>query len=161
MDQAPVIVEEDMSVEKVSQFVTDSAQMHIEDDFIIARKGEYAGIGSVMDLLKKITDLQIRNARYANPLTLLPGNVPIYEFIDDLLTRQEGFAVAYCDLDHFKPYNDVYGYGRGDQILQQVASHVIPELDFVGHVGVYDFILVFCSQDWQQRCEEMTLQFDN
>ena len=67
MDQAPVIVEEDMSVEKVSQFVTDSAQMHIEDDFIIARKGEYAGIGSVMDLLKKITDLQIRNARYANP----------------------------------------------------------------------------------------------
>jgi len=165
MDQAPVIVEEDMSVEKVSQFVTDSAQMHIEDDFIITRKGAYAGIGSVLDLLKKITDLQVRNARYANPLTMLPGNVPIYEFIDDLLSRQEGFAVAYCDLDHFKPYNDVYGYGRGDQILQQVAeiltSHVNPEMDFVGHVGGDDFILVFCSQDWQQRCEAMILQFDN
>ncbi len=164
MDTAAVIVEEAMSVEQVSQLVTDSVKMRIEDDFIITRQGEYAGVGSVLDLLKKITDLQVRNARYANPLTMLPGNVPIYEFIDDLLARQESFAVAYCDLDHFKPYNDVYGYGRGDQVLQKVAeiltSHINPAVDFVGHVGGDDFILVFGGEHWQQSCEDMILQFD-
>lgn len=164
MDQSMVVVEDNMSVEQVSQLVTDSTQMHIEDDFIITNSGKYAGVGSVLDLLKKITDLQVRNARHANPLTLLPGNVPIYEFIDDLLARQESFTVAYCDLDNFKPYNDVYGYGRGDQVLQQVAgiltTHINPAVDFVGHVGGDDFIVVFCSTDWQQHCEAMVLQFD-
>lgn len=164
MDARPVIVEDDMRVEQVSQLVTDSVQIRIEDDFIITHEGIYAGVGSVIDLLKKITDMQVRNARYANPLTLLPGNVPIYEFIDELLARQEKFAVAYCDLDHFKPYNDVYGYGRGDQVLQKVAeiltSHINPTIDFAGHVGGDDFILVFGSEDWQQRCETMLQQFD-
>jgi len=54
-------------------------KLHIEDDFIITDNGKYVGLGKVAQLLKMITDLQIRNAGYANPLTLLPGNVPIYE----------------------------------------------------------------------------------
>ena len=45
--------------------------------FIITRRGRYAGIGNLRELMALITDLQIRAARYANPLTLLPGNVPI------------------------------------------------------------------------------------
>lgn len=163
MDAEPVLVEQDMLVEEVSQVLTEDMRTRVEDNFIITAKGAYLGIGRVVDLLKKITDLQIRNARYANPLTLLPGNVPIYEILDRLLAERCEFAVAYCDLDHFKPFNDVYGYGKGDDVLQRVAAilvqHSDAKLDFVGHLGGDDFILVFRSADWRARCQAMLDQF--
>ena len=50
------------------------------------------------------------------------------------------------DLDHFKPFNDVYGYQKGDQLIQQVGqilvTHTDPEQDFVGHIGGDDFIVI-------------------
>lgn len=60
-------------------------------------------------------------ARYANPLTGLPGNVPIQEHMERLLVNEQSFVTAYFDLDHFKPYSDVYGFRRGDVIIQLLA----------------------------------------
>ena len=163
LGEPPLLVERDMLVEQASQLVTDAMQLRLEDDFIITDGGRYAGMARVVDLLKKITDLQIRNARYANPLTLLPGNVPIYETLDRLLQERAAFAVAYCDLDNFKPFNDVYGYGKGDQVLQRVAAilsaHADPRHDFVGHLGGDDFIVTFASTDWRERCAAALNQF--
>ncbi|KAF7598952.1 MAG: hypothetical protein CGU28_09170 [Candidatus Dactylopiibacterium carminicum] len=64
-------------------------------------------MGSISDMVALITDMQIRAARYANPLTQLPGNVPISEHIERLLENGSGFVACYADLDAFKPYNDV------------------------------------------------------
>ncbi|PKM45672.1 MAG: hypothetical protein CVV05_05270 [Gammaproteobacteria bacterium HGW-Gammaproteobacteria-1] len=164
MDRHPLVVEHDLPVERVSQKITNQLNFEIEHQFIITRNGEYLGIGLVRDLLKKITDLQIRNARYANPLTLLPGNVPIYEHIDRLLEEQRRFTVCYCDLDHFKPYNDSYGYTRGDEVIQKLAqilcAHIDDLHDFAGHIGGDDFILVYTSEDWQERCEHILRHFE-
>ena len=55
-----------------------------------------------MDLLKKMTELQIRNARYANPLTLLPGNVPIYEYFEVISMNLEGSIVVVKSIWHEK-----------------------------------------------------------
>src|SRR5690606_20413911 len=111
----------------------------LSQDFIITRDGRFYGIGKTSTLLRRITEQQIRNARYANPLTLLPGNVPIHELLEELLARDEPFHVAYCDLDHFKPYNDCYGYSRGDEVIvylaQIIQGEVDAQLDFVGHIG--------------------------
>ena len=156
-----LVVEHDTPVEAVSQQITDGGGG--EHDFIIARNGTYLGMGAVMDLLRKITDLQIRNARYANPLTQLPGNVPIYDFIDDLLSRGSDFHIAYCDLDHFKPFNDVYGYSQGDEVIKTVAAllveHMDDRLDFVGHIGGDDFIIVLRGTDWEERCRAVLSAF--
>ncbi|GAB4291422.1 MAG: bifunctional diguanylate cyclase/phosphodiesterase [Thiohalomonadaceae bacterium] len=164
MDHHPLIVEHDLPVERVSQKITNQINFEIEHQFIITRNGEYLGIGLVRDLLKKITDLQIRNARYANPLTLLPGNVPIYEHIDHLLEEQQEFTVCYCDLDHFKPYNDSYGYSRGDEVIRTLAqiltAHIDEQRDFAGHIGGDDFILIFTSPDWRERCEHILRHFE-
>ena len=164
MDEYIVIVEKDWSIEQVSNLVTDNMRSQIEADFIIVERGRYLGLGKVLDLLKKITDLQIRNARYANPLTLLPGNVPIYECLDSLIEDQETFCVAYCDIDNFKPYNDVYGYGEGDKVIKLIAEilreEVSSEIDFIGHVGGDDFIIVLSSPNWQERCEKILSEFD-
>ncbi|NOZ36770.1 MAG: GGDEF domain-containing protein [Gammaproteobacteria bacterium] len=165
MENNAVVVDKSISVEQASKIITDNTRFEIEDDFIIVDDGKFVGIGKVVDLLKKITDLQIRNARYANPLTLLPGNVPIYELIDQLLEEEKVFTIAYCDLDNFKPFNDVYGYNQGDKVLRKVAEiftdNVDPAQDFVGHVGGDDFILIFCSEDWQVRCEQILTVFSH
>jgi GGDEF domain-containing protein len=134
------------------------------NDFIITRNGEYFGLGKVRDLLRKITELQIRNARYSNPLTQLPGNVPIYEFIDSLLFARKPFQVAYCDLNNFKPYNDVYGYAKGDAVLQKLASilsaHVSFSDNFLGHIGGDDFIIVFQDNDWRKKLNTILTIFE-
>lgn len=164
MDRSFVLVEKHWNIEDVSGLVTDNMKSQLEADFVIVEEGRYAGLGKVLGLLKKITDLQIRNARYANPLTLLPGNVPIYEYLDQLIADQQGFTVAYCDIDNFKPYNDVYGYGEGDKVIKLIAeilrsnSHHCD--DFIGHVGGDDFIVVFSSNDWMQRCNNILADFE-
>jgi EAL domain-containing protein (putative c-di-GMP-specific phosphodiesterase class I)/GGDEF domain-containing protein len=164
MDTDHLILDINLSLEEASQQLTANLKLMPNQDFIIGDYGRYCGIGRVMDLLAKITELQIRNARYANPLTLLPGNVPIYEHLDSLLRQRFPFTVCYCDLDHFKPFNDVYGYSKGDLVIQTVAkilvTHTSPQTDFVGHIGGDDFILVMQSSDWQARCATILAEFE-
>lgn len=164
VDKSTVIADKEWNIEQVSKLITDNMQSQIEDDFIITENGQYAGLGKVVQLLKRITDLQIKNARYANPLTLLPGNVPIYEKLDELLSSNSEFCIAYCDIDNFKPFNDVYGYEKGDQIIKMLSDILLqysdPNLDFVGHVGGDDFIVIFKNSDWHQRCNSILKSFE-
>jgi GGDEF domain-containing protein len=114
--------------------------------------------------MREVTEMQIVAARYANPLTGLPGNVPIQEHMERLLVNEQTFVTAYFDLDHFKPYNDVYGFRRGDNIIQLLArillESCVPELDFIGHIGGDDFVVLFQSLDWEVRCHGMLARFD-
>jgi diguanylate cyclase (GGDEF)-like protein len=127
--------------------------------FIITDQGRYLGMGTGHDLMREITQMQINAARYANPLTQLPGNVPINEHIDRLLQSGARFTACYADLDHFKPYNDVYGYRKGDDVIQltgrTLSTCCDPTRDFIGHIGGDDFIILFQSEDWESRCKHM------
>lgn len=111
-----------------------------------------------------MTEVRIEAARHANPLTFLPGNIPISEHIGRLLGSGGEFVACYCDLNDFKPYNDHYGYWRGDEMIRLVArtlaSHCDPRRDFVGHVGGDDFVVLFQSDDWMQRCEGIISMFN-
>ncbi|OYU82974.1 MAG: hypothetical protein CFE45_26715, partial [Burkholderiales bacterium PBB5] len=74
------------------------------------------------------------------------------------------FAACYCDLNHFKPYNDQYGYWRGDEMIlllsRVLCAQAQPLRDFVGHVGGDDFVVLFQSEDWEQRCIHIIAQFN-
>jgi diguanylate cyclase (GGDEF)-like protein len=156
MDEGPLIIEKSLPIERLSQIITGNEQLHHAEDFIIIDKGLYAGTGTVMALLREMTDLQIKHARHANPLTLMPGNVPINEHLEELLQRSADFVVCYCDLDNFKPFNDYHGYSRGDQVIrflaQLLTECVDGQQDFVGHIGGDDFMVIFQSEDWMERC---------
>ncbi|MDP2901847.1 MAG: bifunctional diguanylate cyclase/phosphodiesterase [Methylovulum sp.] len=162
VSKTPLSIDHNTPIESVSQLLT-SATEH-DPAFIVTRNGEYAGLATLLDLLEEMTRQQIKNAKHANPLTLLPGSVPVNEYINQLLARKTPFAFAYFDLDNFKPFNDVYGYSAGDDIIKAVAetltAHVSEKDGLVGHIGGDDFIVVFICNDWLQRCENILARFE-
>lgn len=163
MDKDCLAVDVQQSLQRVSRLLTSRARQRLEEDFIITRDGKYVGLGRVIDVLRQITELQIRQAQFANPLTLLPGNISIQECLQRLLTNRLAAHLCYIDLDSFKPFNDVYGYGKGDEVLLGLAQLLRdccdPEQDFVGHIGGDDFMLVLRCQDWQERLQSLNRSF--
>lgn len=163
MQDSPLIVEHDLSIEKLSVLVVDGDPRYLTDGFIITENGRYLGVGTARDLIREITQMQINAARYANPLTLLPGNVPISEHLERLLNAGASFCACHFDIDNFKPFNDVYGYFKGDEIIRLVglllSQNCNPERDFIGHIGGDDFVVMFQSQDWEKRCRKILEQF--
>lgn len=164
MNAMPLLIDHDAAVQEVGLIVSRVADRCFGDDFIITQDGNYLGMGSSKDLMALITEMQISAARYANPLTLLPGSVPVNQQIDRLLSNETGFTACYCDIDHFKPFNDAYGYSKGDDMIQlvgQLLAEICDQrIDFIGHIGGDDFIVLFQSADWQERCACILKAFD-
>jgi len=158
-------VEIDQSLQQVSRLLTNRARQRIEEDFIITQGSVYKGLGRVIDVLRLITELKIQQARHANPLTLLPGNVPIQQCLGRLLEQGREALICYVDIDSFKPFNDLYGYAKGDEVLlclaQCLKEKVDPARDFVGHIGGDDFLLVLSPEDWRARLNRLLEDFQS
>ncbi|MDO8787751.1 MAG: GGDEF domain-containing protein [Sulfuritalea sp.] len=159
MNQKPLLVEVNSSLQELGRIIAEGDQYHLTDGFIIVENGLYRGIGTGQDLMREITRMQMRAAQHANALTGLPGNEPINDAIHSHLEIGHPFWAAYCDLDHFKPFNDVYGFARGDDVIRLLAralrEHTDPAVDFVGHIGGDDFLVLFSSPDWELRCQRI------
>jgi len=164
MEPEFLVVDQSITIHALSERVVESDPRHILHGFILTRGGRYIGMGSGHDLMREITQMQLSAARYANPLTQLPGNVPIQEHLVARLDSQQPFAVCYWDLDHFKPYNDVYGYRRGDELIQWTGRLLQQRFtntdDFIGHVGGDDFITVLQDANWEQDVRGLLAQFE-
>jgi GGDEF domain-containing protein len=103
----------------------------------------------------------------ANPLTRLPGNTSIINTVQSLTTRGEEFALAYADMDNFKPYNDKYGFSRGDEVLLMTAriiANVVSGYNransFVGHIGGDDFVFLLPPDVMEDACQRIVGDFD-
>jgi diguanylate cyclase (GGDEF)-like protein len=104
----------------------------------------------------------------ANPLSKLPGNTSIINRIQDLIDRKEEFALAYVDLDHFKSFNDKYGFSRGDEVLLMTARVIVNTIrsfvgvkGFVGHVGGDDYVFVLSPETVEAACRRIIENFDS
>ena len=159
----PRLIEREHSVDELVGILTSQDQRYLSDGFIATDNGRYVGIGTGDQLVRSVTETRIEAARHANPLTFLPGNIPITQHIERLLKKQACFVACYADLNHFKPYNDYYGYWRGDEMIRLLARIAMEQCDaqrdFLGHVGGDDFILLFQSEDWRARCERLVAEF--
>jgi len=162
---APRLVEVDQNVQDLIGILTSEDQRYLSEGFIFTENGQYRGIGLGEHLVRLVTESRIEAARHANPLTFLPGNIPISEHINRLLERNSDFIVAYADLANFKPFNDFYGYWQGDEVIKLVAAtllkHIDRTADFLGHVGGDDFLVVFQSVDWRDRLENAIAEFNS
>ncbi len=158
-----LVVESHISLSKVSIQLTNQDQL-LSHEIIIVQDGCFLGMGSLRDLLKRMTELKIQNATYANPLTFLPGNVPIDREIERRLKLAQDFTVAYFDLNDFKPYNDYYGYAKGDDVIRLLGSvlksKVTSASNFIGHIGGDDFVVVFDGRfPWEACCKQVLDEF--
>jgi EAL domain-containing protein (putative c-di-GMP-specific phosphodiesterase class I)/GGDEF domain-containing protein len=157
------VVERNHNVDELVGILTSDDQRYLTDGFIVTENGRYVGLGTGEQLVRSVTETRIEAARHANPLTFLPGNIPISQHIERLLTNGVEFVACYADLNDFKPFNDQYGYWRGDEMIRLLArltiSHCDPKRDFVGHVGGDDFIILYQSADWEQHCRELVIEF--
>ncbi|MDH3359628.1 MAG: diguanylate cyclase [Desulfobulbaceae bacterium] len=102
-----------------------------------------------------------------NPLSKLPGNTSILRSIQRTIDSDESYGVCYIDIDNFKPYNDRYGFSRGDEVLLMVARitvNVVEELardgSFVGHIGGDDFVFIVREENLKPVCERLVENFE-
>ena len=160
----PLILDQNAGIEELTAVLTSSDQRYLSEGFVITEGGQYLGLGTGEHLVRAVTEVRMEAARHANPLTFLPGNIPISEHIARLLAAKCEFVACYCDLNDFKPFNDHYGYWRGDDMIRLVANTLATRCDarrdFIGHVGGDDFVVLFQSQDWFERCELIVSTFN-
>ena len=117
--------------------------------------------------VKNLNRLMTSN-RTVSPLTGLPGNVQIHAELKKRLARQEPFSVLYVDLDNFKAYNDVYGFVKGDKIIEFTADTILKcvtrdkiENTFVGHIGGDDFVAIVPETHCEETCQNIITYFEN
>lgn len=165
MDPEPLTVDHQMPIEQVSRAAMGRRSQRLYDYIIVTMDDRYYGVITVKDLLERTTELEIRYARYSQPLTGLPGNVIIESEISKALGRQR-FSVLYVDLDSFKAYNDVYGFERGDDVIRYTAELILEHFSglgagtFVGHIGGDDFVVVTANWDISEQAHEFVRAFD-
>ncbi len=164
MSPRPVMLDVGTPIDRLAPVLASEDQRYLRDGFIITREGRYAGLGTGESLVRAVTELRLETARYANPLTALPGNIPIKRQMQQLVSGPECFIACYGDLNHFKSFNDMYGYWRGDAVIQLCAEvikrHCDAQQDFVGHVGGDDFVMLMRSGDWRARLEGLIVEFN-
>jgi len=139
-----------------------ASQVEIDDFLVRPLAGEE---------VKSRLDLAVARASReldANPLTKLPGNTSIIHKIQALIDAQEDFALIYADLDHFKSFNDKYGFSRGDEVLMMTARVIVNTIrkiaqvhSFVGHVGGDDFVCTLPADKAEQACIALIENFDS
>ncbi|MDL1955783.1 MAG: diguanylate cyclase [Candidatus Desulfofervidus auxilii] len=121
-----------------------------------------------IEFIKRLDLAKIRASRIldANPLTKLPGNTTIISKIQQLIARNQDFALGYVDLNHFKAYNDRYGFVRGDEVIKLLARIItnvisnIPGETFVGHIGGDDFVFIVPPEEAEKVAKQIIEYFD-
>ncbi|MEW6500279.1 MAG: bifunctional diguanylate cyclase/phosphodiesterase [Thermodesulfobacteriota bacterium] len=162
-----LLVEGATPVEEVVRRIRARQGRHLYDDVCVARNGRYLGTVAIHALLDIITQKSIQLAKGANPLSGLPGNEFIQRTITHLIRQKVGFDVCYLDIDDFKPYNDYYGFEKGDQVIRRLGELVVEIVQpqgndrfrFVGHIGGDDFIVVTRPQASMAICQRILAAF--
>jgi diguanylate cyclase (GGDEF)-like protein len=108
-----------------------------------ARTAELARVAALEERMSKLRDLAERD-----PLTGLLNRAGIQGWLSTALLELrpdvEQLAVAFIDLDKFKPINDTHGHAVGDEVLRRLASSLGATGrmgDLYGRLGGDEFIV--------------------
>ncbi|MCV0395184.1 MAG: EAL domain-containing protein [Rhizobiaceae bacterium] len=92
----------------------------------------------------------VQELAFTDPLTGLGNGRRFVDKIERLIAERSDdpapFAVGVVDLDGFKPINDLFGRGAGDDILTQVAMRLraaMDEASTVTRIGADEFAFLF------------------
>lgn len=143
----PLIVGDKVTIMTLAKLAMARFQEDLYDPVLVVDcENKFVGSVTMKQVITKSAELEVRYAMSANPLTNLPGNEVIRHWIHDALLSHE-YSIIYADLDHFKGYNDSYGFLMGDELLRLTARVLsqwresLPDAA-LGHIGGDDFVIV-------------------
>ncbi len=130
---------------------------------VMARIKNQLKLSDAIAELKRLNQLALD----ANPNTGLPGNNSIHREIQRVVDEKLDVCVIYADLDHFKIYNDTYGFAQGDNVIIFTANVIRVALQvagcddcFVGHIGGDDFVFIVPADKCRAVGEEIVKRID-
>ena len=119
---------------------------------VVDERGSYIGTLEPMMLVSHLLARQAHGASL-HPLSQLTTGPTLRQAIEMRIARKHGhLELIYIDLDHFKAFNDRYGFVRGDAMIRTLAEilrHVFAMSNdcMLGHIGGDDFIVLFDQPD--------------
>lgn len=170
MHPVPLVIEADTGIEEAARIIQGlSADLRL-NNICVARRGSYLGMLDLRTLVDAMTALNLKLAKGVNPLTGLPGNESIQREITRCLAQGSAFDIAYVDIDHFKPYNDFYGFERGDMAIRMVGD-ILRQMEeesslregqriFCGHIGGDDFIVISTAESGAVLARRLIAEFE-
>jgi len=101
---------------------------------------------------RKLTEERLKYLAHYDAVTGLPNRVLFMDRLNQTLARfpwhSRGAAVAFLDLDRFKPINDSLGHEAGDALLKEVGTRLANCLrtgDTVGRMGGDEFTILLAD----------------
>lgn len=162
----PLIIRSDSDIMNLARLAMDRLQDDVYDPVIVVDDNKKVlGTITIKQLISRASKLEVMMAKDSNPLTNLPGNRSIEQWISKALACNL-YSVAYIDLDHFKEFNDAYGFMSGDEMIKTCAkvldSHMaeIADESYLGHVGGDDFIIVSMGEISGDTLSKICRSFD-
>jgi diguanylate cyclase (GGDEF)-like protein len=162
---APLTVHERMEITQLGRLAMTRPRDEVyEPVIVIDSAGCFTGTVTMKQLLYKFINYEIRIAADSNPLTNLPGNRIIDQWIETAL-ESPPFTIIYGDLDRFKEYNDAYGFNQGDKAIK-FAARILTEFASslgsaeVGHIGGDDFVVIVPNLLSEETLKQVSIAFD-
>jgi CBS domain-containing protein len=142
MDPAPLVVDEHVPLDQLSDILVDDGTRYIFDGFVVTRGGRYLGIGTGYSLMRRLTDRRqslLFHLAHHDVLTGLPNR----QLFRDRLTQALAYAqrsrrllaVLFIDVDRFKAVNDSLGHAAGDLLLKGIGGAPARHDPRTGHGG--------------------------
>jgi EAL domain-containing protein (putative c-di-GMP-specific phosphodiesterase class I)/GGDEF domain-containing protein len=136
------------SVSTLAKLAMEREPDELYDPVVVVDDQElFLGTVTMKQIIARAGELEVERAMSCNPLSGLPGNRHIQNWIEE--ARQgDSFTLVYGDLDRFKEYNDRHGFLKGDELINLTASilreglEAFPQGSRLGHVGGDDFVCV-------------------
>lgn len=135
---------------------------------VVGPDGSYLGSVQPMSLVAQILTHREHGANL-HPLSQLQTGPSLRQAIESRLTGPRRMALTYIDLDHFKSFNDRYGFIRGDAMIRTL-SEILRRIfvgkpnQLLGHIGGDDFVLIMEDPDGdtallRRQLETVIVQF--
>ncbi|SOC18093.1 diguanylate cyclase (GGDEF)-like protein [Ureibacillus xyleni] len=159
----PLMVDYYESITIVSKLAMERQEEDLYDDVIVTKDGKFAGVVSIRALLMNFVEIQVEMASFLNPLSNLPGNQLIDQRLSEILHAPK-YSIIYFDLDHFKSYNDLYGFNKGDKVIlfltEILKRNIQQKGHFLGHIGGDDFMAICPHHNIDNVCIPIIKEFD-
>lgn len=124
----------------------------------VTKDAKYYGFINLSNLLSLSYRRNLEIAQNQNPLTKLPGNDQIEDFIKTIFEKKKKAHIVYFDFNDFKPFNDKYGFRQGDRAIlmfSEILRKHLPIGSFIAHIGGDDFFVGFIDSDYEKIYESI------